>query len=107
MWQSRTNDKESTLIRRAKRAVTIPDLTAFAATLELRPIAQLLGDLPELARISEAKFTVASNVLRRRFLNEAPLAQLQLRAFGIEIASTVADEDVAQRIRDIFELETG
>jgi len=106
MWQSRTNEKESTLIRSAKRAKTIPDLTAFAASLELRPIAQILGDLPELARVSEAKFTVASHVLRRRFLNEPPIAQLQLRAFGTEIASTVADDDVAQRIRDMFELET-
>ncbi len=76
-------------------------------TLEVRPLAKLLGDLPELAKVSDAKFSVASNVLRRRFRSEAPLAQLQLGASGREIASTIADDRVAQRIRDIFELEIG
>ena len=107
MRQSRLNDKDSTLVRRARNAATISDMSEFAVTLELRPLAQLLGDLPELAKVSDAKFSVASNVLRRRFRNEAPLAQLQLRAFGREIAGTIADDTVAQRIRDIFELDIG
>ena len=76
-------------------------------TLELRPLAKLLADLPELARVSDAKLSVASNVLRRRFRSETPLAQLQLRASGREIASTIADDTVAQRIRNIFEFEIG
>src|SRR5437870_13916998 len=67
MWQSPTNEKESTLIRSAKRAVTIPDLTAFAASLELRPLAPNLRHLPEIARVSEAKFTVPSHGLAPRF----------------------------------------
>jgi hypothetical protein len=82
-------------------------MSEFAMTLELRPLAKLLGDLPELAKVSDAKFSVASHVLSRRFRSEAPLAQLQLRASGLEIAGTIADDTVAQRIRDIFELEIG
>jgi hypothetical protein len=104
--QSRLNDNDSTLIRRARNAATVSDISEFAMTLETRPLAKLLGDLPELAKVSDAKFAVASNVLRRRFHDEAPLAQLQLRASGREIAGTLADDAVAQRIRDIFELET-
>ncbi|MGZ8849963.1 MAG: hypothetical protein ACXW3E_06580 [Thermoanaerobaculia bacterium] len=82
-------------------------MSEFAMTLEVRPLAKLLGDLPELAKVSDAKFSVASYVLSRRFRSEAPLAQLQLRASGLEIAGTIADDTLAQRIRDIFELETG
>jgi hypothetical protein len=82
-------------------------MSQLAMTLEMRPLAKLLADLPELARVSDAKFSVASNVLRRRFLSETPLAQLELRASGLEIAGSIADAKVAQRIRDIFEFEIG
>jgi hypothetical protein len=104
--QSRLNDKDSTLVRRARNAATVSDISEFAMTLETRPLAKLLGDLPELAKVSDAKFAVASSVLRRRFRDEAPLAQLQLRASGLEIAGTIGDDTVARRIRNIFEIET-
>jgi hypothetical protein len=94
-------DFDSTLIRRARKAVTFPDMVEFAATLELRPIAQLL----ELAKLSAAKFDVATNVLRRRFRHELPVDQEQLRIFGSEIAERMSDNASANRIRHIFEAE--
>ena len=103
---TRVSDSDSTLLRRGKNAVTFPEMVEFAATLELRPLAQLLEELPELARLSEAKFSVASNVLKRRFRGEAPVDQLQLRTFGNEIADRVPERAIADRIRSIFEVET-
>jgi hypothetical protein len=93
---------DSTLIRRGRRAVTFPEMVEFAATLETRPIIKLLEELPDLARLSEAKFSVASSVLRRRFRGETPVDQQQLKAFGYEIAARVFDASVADRIRSIF-----
>jgi hypothetical protein len=80
-------------------------MVEFATTLALRPIAQLLDELPELAKLSTAKFDVATNILRGRFRNEAPIDQQQLRAFGLEIADRAGDPTVAERIRHIFEVE--
>ncbi len=101
----RLGDSDSTLLRRGRKAVTFPEMVEFAATVELRPIAQLLEELPDLARLSEAKFSIASNVLRRRFRNEAPVDQEQLRTFGFEIADRVEDVEIAGRIRSIFDAD--
>jgi len=97
------NDFDSTLIRRGREAVTYPDMVEFATTLETRPLTKLLEELPDLARLSEAKFSVASKVLRRRFRSESPIDQKQLKAFGHEIAARVFDASVADRIRSIFD----
>ena len=78
-------------------------MAEFAATLEDRPIAQLLEELPEIAQLSAAKFDVATSILRRRFSHELPVDQLQLRTFGYEIADRVSDKRVSARIRKIFE----
>ncbi|HEX9161451.1 MAG TPA: hypothetical protein VF980_07050 [Thermoanaerobaculia bacterium] len=94
---------DSTLIRCGRTAVTYADMVQFAATLEDRPIAQLLVELPDVARLSAAKFDVATSVLRRRFRNEQPVEQAQLRIFGSEIAADLDDTSVARRIRRVFE----
>lgn len=96
-------DYDSTLIRLGRTAVTFPEMVEFAETLEVRPFVQLLEELPELAKLSETKFSVASNVLRRRFRNETPVDQLQLRTIGLEIADRMGDGLFADRVRSIFE----
>ncbi|HSP35707.1 MAG TPA: hypothetical protein VLU46_15450 [Thermoanaerobaculia bacterium] len=96
-------DFDSTLIRRAKTAVTFPEMVEFASTLEVRPFVQLLEELPELAKLSHTKFSVASNVLRRRFRNENPVDQMQLKVFGEEIAERILDRVLSERVRSIFE----
>lgn len=96
---------DSTLIRRGRSAVTFPDMVEFAETLERRPLVQLLFELPGIAALSETKFSVAANILKRRFRNESPVDQSQLRIFGEEIAADTKDSALAARIRSIFDGE--
>lgn len=93
---------DSTLIRRGRSALTFWDMAQFADTLSNRPLAKLLEELPDLARLSPAKFNLATITLRRRFRGEAPVDQLQLREIANEIAAAVSDPSVATRIRDLF-----
>jgi len=95
-------DLDSTLIRRGRSAVTLSEIATFVRTLEERPVATLLGELPDLARLSETKFTLALTTLRRRFRGETPVDQLQLREIARKIVSDIDDRYVADRIREIF-----
>jgi hypothetical protein len=97
-----SDDADSTLIRRGRNAVTFHDMAEFAHTLEERPLAVLLTELPDLARLSDAKFTLAIKVLRRRFEHEAEVDQEQLRVCANEVAATVPEFSIAARIREIF-----
>jgi hypothetical protein len=96
---------DSTLIRRGRSSVTLTEIIAFAKLLEQRPLATLLDELPELARLSDTKFSLAISTLRRRFRGETPADQLQLRVTAHEIAKGIRDHEVAQRIREIFPLD--
>ena len=98
-------DPESTLIRRGRTAVTMTEMAVFVKTLEDRPVSTLLQELPELAQLSDTKFSLALTTLRRRFRGEKPVDQLQLRASAWEIARDVTDRNTADRIRGIFTLE--
>lgn len=95
-------DFDSTLIRRARTAVTFTDMADFASELDTRPIIKLLDELPELARLSETKFVLATRVLRRRFEEETTVDQVQLQSIADEIAANVLDADTSARIRRIF-----
>jgi hypothetical protein len=95
-------DFDSTLIRRGRNAVTFAEMAEFVRTLEERPIPTLLEELPDLARLSEAKFTLALKILRRRFDSESDVDQQQLRTFAEEIAAGVDEAGTAARIRYIF-----
>ena len=96
------DDFDSTLIRRGRKAVTFADMAEFVHTLESRPIATLLNELPDIAALSEAKFVLATKILRRRFEGESKIDQEQLRAFANEIAANIRDGELAARIRGIF-----
>ena len=95
-------DFDSTLIRQGRDAVTFADMAEFAHTLESRPIATLLNELPDLARLSDPKFTLAIKILRRRFDHESEVDQQQLRTFAEEIADSVPETGTASRIRRMF-----
>ena len=81
------------------------EMAAFVKTLEDRPVATLLGELPELASLSDTKFSLALTTLRRRFRGETPVDQIQLRATAWEIARGVDDRNTADRIRGMFTVE--
>lgn len=95
-------DADSTVVRAGRSAMTYSDMVAFADAIEDRPLPKLLEDLPGIAALSDSKFRIASNVLRRRFRLESPIDQIQLRVIADEIASGMEDRVVAKRIREVF-----
>jgi hypothetical protein len=96
------DDFDSTLIRHGNEAATFHEMVEFAELLEERPISKLLEELPSLARLSTAKFNLTMQVLRRRFRGEVEADRETLRAFALEIASAVEDEQVRLRIQQLF-----
>lgn len=98
----RTADFDSTLIRRGRNALSMSEMVQFVETLEARPLMTLLEELPELARLSEAKFTLAVKTLRRRFRGEPMADQLQLRVLANEIAESIRDLEASRRVRTLF-----
>lgn len=95
-------DFDSTLIRRGRSALSVSEMVAFVETLEARPLIVLLEELPELARLSEAKFVLATKTLRRRFRGETVVDQLQLRVAANEIADAIPEPETASRVRGLF-----
>lgn len=93
---------DSTLIRLGEEATTFRDMVEFAALVETRPLDKLLSDLPEFGKLSEAKFMLASQVLRRRFRTEGAAEQAQLVTYAEEIAATIADAELSGRVKNIF-----
>ncbi|HEX9986422.1 MAG TPA: hypothetical protein VGF69_24400 [Thermoanaerobaculia bacterium] len=92
---------ESTLIRRGVTAGTFREIEQFAQSLEDRPLDKLLSDLPGFARLSDTKFNLARQVLRRRVRTMPVVEREQLRLFAAEVASET-DENVSGRIEAIF-----
>ena len=98
-------DFDSTLIRRGKKATTFADMVAFAQSVHQRPFARLLEELPELAKLSDTKFNLATRVLRHRFAIESEANQAELRELGANIARSAGSAWIGDRIRAIFEIE--
>lgn len=94
-------DLDSTLIRRGLHATTFTEMNGFVDTLERRPLDKLLVDLPGFALLSETKFNLARQVLRRRMRDLDAVDREQLRALAHEVAAG-AGEAVAVRIRGLF-----
>ena len=96
-----TLDLDSTLIRRAVTAATFNEMAQFASTVENRPLDKLLAELPVIAALSDMKFSLARQVIRRRVRELAEADREQLRVFAEEIAAN-APAVVASRIRELF-----
>lgn len=94
-------DFDSTLIRRGVHAATFTEMAQFAETVETRPLDRLLSELPALAQLSDMKFMLARQVIRRRMRELAAIDREQLRVHAEEVASA-APVAVSTRIRDIF-----
>lgn len=100
--EERTDSFDSTLIRRGRSALSVSEMVAFVDMLEGRPLLKLLEELPELARLSEAKFALATRTLRRRFGSESVVDQMQLRIVANDVAQTIEDGETAARVRGLF-----
>jgi hypothetical protein len=77
-------------------------MVAFVDMLEARPLIKLLEELPDLARLSDAKFALATKTLRRRFRGESVVDQMQLRIVANDVAQAVEDGETAARVRGLF-----
>ncbi len=100
--EERIDPHDSTLIRRGRSALSVSEMVSFVDMLEARPLLKLLEELPELARLSEAKFALATKTLRRRFRGESVVDQMQLRIVANDVAQAMADADAASRVRGLF-----
>ena len=98
-------DLDSTLIRRGRNAATFADMVEFAQSIHDRPFEKLVEELPQIARLSDTKFNLATRVLRRRFVTENPFNQARLRSLGDEVATSAMSPWIADRIRSIFEAQ--
>lgn len=99
------DDLDSTLIRTGRKATSFADMVAFTQNVHDRPFEKLLVELPQIARLSDTKFNLATKVLRRRFSSQASQEQIRLREIGGEIAASTNSDWVAGRIRSIFQPE--
>ena len=97
-------DFDSTLIRSGRRAASFSDMVEFAKDVHERPLSKLFEELPQIARLSDTKFHLATNILRNRFRSQSGMDQMELRKIGSEIADRATNDWVADRIRSIFEL---
>ncbi|HEX6086704.1 MAG TPA: hypothetical protein VF266_19390 [Thermoanaerobaculia bacterium] len=94
-------DFDSTLIRRGVSAATLSDMADFVETIQQRPLDKLLGELPGLAALSQTKFSLARQVIRRRAKSLERPDYEQLRVVAFEIADD-AGHEVGERIRSLF-----
>ena len=94
-------DFDTTLLRRGVKAATFSEMAEFAETVERRPLDKLLTELPGIAMLSEMKFNLARQVIRRRAKFLGSLHHEQLRILADEIAAD-APALVASRIRELF-----
>ena len=95
-------DFDSTLIRRGVSAATLTDMADFVETIRERPLDKLLGELPALANLSQTKFSLARQVIRRRAKTLQRPDFEQLRVMAYEVADDAGGEEVAERIRSLF-----
>ena len=78
------------------------EMVAFVDLLESRPLLKLLEELPEIARLSDAKLQLAMKTLRRRFRGESLVDQMQLRIVANDVAQAIPDGETAARVRGLF-----
>ena len=94
-------DLDSTLVRRGTEAATLTEMAEFAEMLQDRKVDKLLAELPAIAELSESKFSLARQVIRRRARTLTRPDYEQLRALAFEVADD-AGGSVGERIRSMF-----
>ena len=97
-------DPDSTLVRRGADASTFSDMEEFVDMIQVRAVDKLLAELPGIAELSETKFNLARQVIRRRARTLDQPGYEQLRALAMEVANDAGGE-VGERIRSMFRIE--
>ena len=60
------DDAFSTLVQSGKNALTFKEMQAFVKDIEARPTKHLIGDLPGLMALHDAKYQLVVMVLRKK-----------------------------------------
>ena len=94
-------DFDTTLVRRGSRATTMSEMQLFVDAIQTRPLDKLLADLPGLAMLSDMKFILARQVLRRRLRELPPVEREQLRIHAENVAAETSAW-AGERILRIF-----
>lgn len=81
--------------------MALSELEDFVESMQHRPLDKLLAELPGLAALSDTKFSLARQVIRRRAktLQRADFEQLRVMAFEV---ADVAALEIGDRIRSLF-----
>ncbi len=94
-------DFDSTLVRSGAQATTFTEMIRFVSDIESRPIEKLIFDLPELARLSNVKFALARQLLRRRLAALPEQERANVREIAESVAATIGAAD-SERMLSVF-----
>lgn len=96
-------DFDSTVVRHGLRAMTFSDMAGFAELIEQRSLERLLVDIHGFALLSEGKFNLARQIMRRRLHALPPVEREQFRLFAIE--SCEEDAGALERMDGVFAVD--
>jgi hypothetical protein len=97
------NDYDSTVIRHGLRAMTFSDMAGFAELVEQRTLDRLLVDIHGFALLSEAKFNLARQIVRRRLRALPEVEREQFRVYACEACED--DPGALERVAKIFAID--
>jgi hypothetical protein len=96
-------DYDSTIIRHGLRAMTFSDMAGFAELIEQRTLDRLLVDIHGFALLSDAKFNLAKQIVRRRLRALPETEREQFRLFAREACEE--DAGALERVAGIFAID--
>lgn len=96
-------DPTVSVIHRMVAATTCGEVAGFADLVQQRSLDHLLVDIHGFALLSDAKFNLAKQILRKRLRALPPAEREQFRAFAEE--SCERDNVALERIANIFAVD--
>jgi hypothetical protein len=96
MADDEPNDSSSTLVHRAKSALTFSEMATFVHDIEARPLVRLLSDLPGLMVLPDLKYQLVVMVLRKKVKDGSPEREPLLARLR-ELQSGSPEETVRSR----------
>ncbi len=96
------DDSDSTLVRSGKFALSYTEMQAFVKDIETRPTDRLIGDLPGLMALHDAKYQLVVMVLRKKTRPDVAEGAALLERLD-DLQKNAADPAVQARARAFLE----